>query len=171
MILAFCWMVQAAWAAPVTVDLREQFPNSQGENGFYAEAYNISAGTYRQLTRSGDYFFNTPANPTYEIPKVYRDPSIRVQMRPAGDHPLTTPEDSVLRWTVPESNTYFINVEFAGISAGNFRVYVKTNDTIIGEHDIIGAQTWSFSCADIALQENDRIHISASPPRGLIWMT
>jgi hypothetical protein len=162
MILAFFALVQVAWAAPVTVDLREQFPDSQGEKGFYAEAYNVSAGTYRELTRSDAYFFNTPANPPHEIPKVFRDPSTWIQMRPAGEHALTTPEDAVLRWTVPESNTYSLSVEFSGISAGNFKVYVKTNDTIIGEHDIIGADTWSFSRADIALQKNDRIYFGVS---------
>ncbi len=62
MILALLLQVQVAWAAPVTVDLRENFPNHQGENGFNAQAYNVSAGTYRDLTRSGDYFFNTPEN-------------------------------------------------------------------------------------------------------------
>jgi hypothetical protein len=164
MVLALFGLVQVAGAASVVVDLREKFPNNQGENGFYAEAYNTVALTYRQLTRSGDYYFDTPTNLPNKIPKLFRDPSSWIQMRPADQNALTPgqPEDAVLRWTVPESNTYSINVEFSSPSAGTFKVYVKTNSTTLGEHEIIGAQTWNFSRTDIALQKNDRIYFGVS---------
>jgi hypothetical protein len=164
-ILALFGLVQVAGAAPVTVDLREQFPDNQGENGFYAEAYNTVALTYRPLTRSGSYYFDTPTNLPYLIPKVFKDPSIWIQMRPSGQNALTPPgqpEDAVLRWTVPESNTYSISVEFEGISAGNFKVYVKTNDTTLDEHEITGVQTWNYSHTNIPLQKNDRIIFGVS---------
>lgn len=163
MILALLLQVQVAWAAQVTVDLWEKFPNNQGENGFNAQAYNVSAGTYRDLTRSGDYFFNTPDNPYYQIPKIFREGSSPwIQMWPAHEHALTTPEDAVLRWTVPESNTYSLSGAFDMVSAGSVKVYVKTNDTTIWEQNIPVPGPGVFNLPNISLQKNDRIYFGVS---------
>jgi hypothetical protein len=162
--LACFWQIQVVGAAPLTVDLWEKFPNSQGENGFYAEAYNFTAGTYRELTKSGDYYFNTPDNSYYQIPKVFREGfSPWIQMWPAHQHSLTVPEDAVLKWTVPESNTYSLSGAFDLISAGTVKAYVKTNETIIWEHDFpAGPGTGEFNLPNISLQGNDRLYFGVS---------
>ena len=67
MMLAVFLLVRVAGAAPVTVDLWENFPNSQGEDGFYAYAYQYGGAVYRLLDRIGDYAFGTPAKLQYPL--------------------------------------------------------------------------------------------------------
>lgn len=69
-IFSFCLLLTAP-VFSATVNLWEIFPkNSQGENGVYANAYNLDTSIFRNLTYITDYVFGTPENSNWNIPYI-----------------------------------------------------------------------------------------------------
>ena len=104
-----------ASAGALTVDLYNDFPDTQGINGIYAYYYDASLSTpYVELEDGGDRIFlwtknafiidNTP------YIKHISDPSSVILLHPYkwGD----VNQDAVLAWVVPETNTYIISGTF-----------------------------------------------------------
>ncbi len=60
--------LSVSFAAPV--DITAQFPDTQGQNGFYAQAYNPDTGLFRLLVDTGSYKFETVDQPPYTLPYV-----------------------------------------------------------------------------------------------------
>ena len=152
-----------ALSGPITVDLWTAFPDSQGQNGFFAYGYQAGRATpYRALARTGDHAFTTTEN-EYGIPLVVRWSSPWLHLHPSGVARTYGPEHAVLAWRVPQTNTYNVSGQFnmpvdPPFGGGDVDVYIRQNDTIIWGPmtiQIIGTETFNFQ---VFLQKNDLLY-------------
>ncbi|MCF8152419.1 MAG: hypothetical protein K9J80_16890 [Sulfuritalea sp.] len=133
-----------AQGALVSVDVWEMFPNTQGENGFYALAYNTSNGQYRELQDRGAYSFWTPQT-TWNRPQIDRFPNEDIRIESSGRRSsYGGVEDAVLSWMVPETNTYEITGGFHvdGGSWNGVYTYVKAGDRLLWAASLDGQTRW-----------------------------
>jgi len=172
-------MSQPAWAT--TLDFWNAFPNTQGDNGFYAYAYQSSRATpYRQLDDFGDYSFGTHGQwPNTErpgstgIPYIVRGASPILSMHPSaypsGQGAVYGTEDVVFAYKASVATLYDVAGQFASASAqasnGNgIKVYVKKNGTVLWDNSdnaLIGTSA-SFSLTDIPLSVDDYLYFGIS---------
>ncbi len=107
-------------AQPVTfIGLWENFPDTQGDNGFFTYGYASVTDEYRLLSDAGSYFFNRPEEGRWHNPNIWRSDEPFVFMNPSGTASNTGyPEDAVLAWVVPETAYYDLigNVLISGSS-------------------------------------------------------
>jgi hypothetical protein len=154
-------------ATPVfatVIDLWDSFPNAQGQNGFYAYGYN--GATYRQLTDSGDYWFNTPEQTPWwgGIPYMGRLGSPWIQMHPSSIPQCGYywgPEDVVLGYDVSESATYDVSGQFWQRN-GYTKTYIKKNDTELWYSYLYGGGVADYNLNDISLVSGDKIYFGIS---------
>jgi hypothetical protein len=156
--------LNSAQAAVTTVDLYNQFPDAQGQRGFYAYGYQAGREVpYRQLPREDSYYFSTPEQ-LWHIPFVRKIASPWIAMAPSAAVQCGTvygAENAVLAWRAPQTNIYAISGQFnlpEESGGGDVNVYIRKNDTIIwGPKNIFLWGTQDFNVRAI-LQENDLLY-------------
>lgn len=142
--------LNSALAAGTTVDLYNQFPDAQGQNGFNAFRYNAGRMTpFQFLTRESAYYFDTPGVNDYNIPLIRKLDSPWIAMHPSALVQGTIIEDAVLAWKVPQTATYFIKGQFAmqlPYGGGDVNVYIRTQTILWGPKNLslVGSQPFHF---------------------------
>jgi len=176
-VLAVIVLILPAFSQAATINLWSAFPDNQGDNGFYAYAYQAGRTTpYRVLTDGGSYRFDTPeqANPpgysvyNWDIPYIARaganptdgflsiHPSANTQMGY-----VFGPEDVVLAWLVPANNTYDINGNFLlrGATDDGTHVYIRKNAAVIWEANLTSSGDQAvFNLLGIQLSAGDLLY-------------
>ncbi len=151
--------LNTAIAGVTTVDLYNQFPNAQGQNGFYAYGYQAGrAVPYRQLTREDSYYFSTPEQP-YHIPYVRRSVSPWLVMAPSlQSGTVYGAENAVLAWRAPKSNTSAISGQFSLLAGGAVTVYIRKNQTVLWSALINVAGPAAFNLQNVSLAATDTLY-------------
>lgn len=107
-IALFC-LTSTTFASATTVDVAASFPSYQGENGFWAQAYSPSAGTFRMLsdlTSILPKFFGTPEQ-SVNMPSA-RGTVDGARFLPAYQQPVYGTEWAVLTFTAPVTGKYHL---------------------------------------------------------------
>lgn len=107
-------------AGPITVNAWELFPDTQGENGFYALAYNPSSAVFRELADRGTDLWWTPQT-QWDSPSINGTYSDHIGLWSSGTYSnWGGPEDAVLAFVAPISTTYQISGSYyINPSSGN----------------------------------------------------
>lgn len=133
-LLAVCILSMAAYATAagaVTLSFYDSFPDNQGDNGFFAYAYDFNANSYRELTSPGvgTYTFNTPGQP-FDVPFVAKyTPNLSIFLHPSEKDQCAAiypAEDAVLAWKAPQNNTYHMSGPFDMLGEGSIIGYIRT---------------------------------------------
>jgi len=154
--LALLAATNIAYAAVVSIDIVGLFPDNQGDNGFYAQAYNPSSGIFRNLTRTAAYNFNTPGQ-TSVRPYVLKS-SGQVQLAPCVNGSIYGTEWSVLSWQVPQTGAYAVQGTFYGVLTGNSttaRIFVNTTAQTQFSAAVSGTNTVPFNIPVLNLNAGD----------------
>ena len=153
--------VNSALAAVTTVDLYNQFPDAQGQNGFYAYGYQASRSVpYRQLTREGAYYFSTPEQ-DWHIPYVRKTATPWLTMAPSAVDQTGKEygaENAVLSWRAPETNIFALSGQFSMQDGGAVIVYIRKNDTILWSAPIDFVGTADFDLPAVSLIVGDMLY-------------
>jgi hypothetical protein len=187
----FFWAPLSAGA--ISIDLLSDFPNVQGENGFYALAYDFQAGSYRPLDSEGNYRFNTPGQ---SVPLVAREAFLDdyIGLHPAVQSAkLYPPEDAVLAWVAPFTDTYRLQGDFRlaaplGSGTDGINYYIKSDNMLLlsghlgaassATYDVmvdLQKDQWLYYGVNAGRTEstdwgNVRGTISATPIPGAVWL-
>ena len=160
-------MVAVLWApllgasvsagANTIIDLHDQFPDAQGQKGFYAYGYQAGREVpYRQLTREGAYYFSTPEQP-WNIPYWQRSDSPWLTVAPSAIDQCGTvfsPENAVLAWRAPQTNTYALTGQFRlhpVYGGGAVTVYIWQNGTPLWSVPLEFLDSADFNLPAVAL--------------------
>ena len=153
----FVCAVGIAQATTITIDVWEMFPDMQGENGFYALAYNPSTQVYRELNDGGSEVFNTPQT-YWGAPAIRGSYNNFIRMWSSGTNSnWGGPEDAILAYVVPETTTYQISGSyFVNSASGNgMYTYVRDDSSMLWGANLDG-QTSAFDLS-VDLIAGDRI--------------
>ena len=134
------------------LDIGTAFPNSQGDNGFYAQAYKPSTLGFRDLARSSAYVFNT-AGQSNVRPAVGKY-SGQVQLRPCVNGAIYGTEWAVLTYVVPETGIYTLTGTFYGGDASSSttaRIFVNTVADTKYTSAVTGLTTVNFNITALNL--------------------
>lgn len=152
-------------ASATTVDLWQNFPNYQGDNGFFAYGYAATMNSYQLLSNNFSFYYREvaghPTNPMlfrlYESYLGY--PWITIF--PSGPaSPTGFAEDAVLAYTVPETANYRLTGSFyiASQAATSIDAYIKYNSTTLWASYPSPGATHDFNVAALVLQAGDTIY-------------
>ena len=132
-LLLFVSATSIAFGGIITIDVWQSFPDSQGDNGFFAYRYNPITDNYTLLNDAGSFFFNTP--PTqWDAPSMAKYSSPYIAMWASGTYSyIGNPEDSVLAYVAPEDASYRATGSWLvnGSSGNGMDAYIKYNNTIL----------------------------------------
>jgi len=95
------------------VDLYDNFPDNQGDNGFFVYGYN---GTLHPLSDAGPYAFNRPGD-QWSNPNVFKEVGSWlgapwIFMGPAGTRSALGADDAILAYKAPLTATYRLDGAF-----------------------------------------------------------
>lgn len=159
-LLALC-AVQSAFA--MTIDLWSGFPDTQGQNNFWAYAYNPNTNSYRQLADTGSYAFSTPGQ-SYLIPLISRSTSPWIAMHPASNvGSIYGTEYAVLGYKASEASIFNLTGEFQALGGGLINVFVKKNGSLLWSTNISNLNGAAFNVANIDMNANDFLYFGVSP--------
>jgi len=140
-------------ASATVVDLWSSFPDTQGDNGFYALGYNGT--TYREIEDGGTRLFFTPAN-VWTIPYLWQTASEWVYMHP-NDGINESAEDAVLGYRVGESAIYDISGQFWQQGGYTYH-YIKQNNFVLWDTNLPGGETRAFNLSSVLLAKDDMLY-------------
>jgi len=163
-LLALC-AVQSAFA--MTIDLWSGFPDTQGQNNFWAYAYNPNTNSYRPLTDSGAYSFSTPGQGCL-VPLLYRDNnSPWIVMHPAsypgGQGVIYSTEYAVLAYRATGASLFDLDVQFQSVISPLVNVFIKKNNSLLWSVNLSGSNGAAFNVANIDMNANDFLYFGVSP--------
>lgn len=150
----------AAYATTGSVDIVTLFPNYQGDNGFYAQAYNPGSGIFRDLTRTAPYNFNTPGQSSV---RPYVMKNSHVQLAPCVNGSIYGTEWAVLSWQVSQGGLYELHGSFYGLLSGNSttaRIFVNTPAQTLFSATVSGTNTVTFDILDLSLNAGDYLRFA-----------
>ncbi len=152
--------VAVAGTAAANIDLWQQFPKDQGDNGFFAYG-GQSGGNYRALTKISDYFFGTPEQ-GYFIPYVARSTSPWINMHPSMMPSIATvypPERAVLAWQPPRTTRYDLKGQFFQSGGSTVIVSILKNQEVLFSRTLtVASPAADFSLNAIELSPGDRLY-------------
>ncbi|MDD5492052.1 MAG: PEP-CTERM sorting domain-containing protein [bacterium] len=151
----------------MTVDLWSSFPDIQGQNSLWADAYNPSTNSYRQLADTGAYSFGTPGQ-GFSVPLLYKDNnSTWIVMHPAsnpGQGWTYGTEYAVLAYKATMASFFDLSGEFrAANNSPLINVFVKKNGSVLWNTNLSGNNGSVFNLAGIAMNANDYLYFGVSP--------
>ena len=153
------------YAAGATIDLWQSFPDTQGDNGFFAYGYAAATNTYRLLSDCGNYHFCRPEEPTWKNPHVYKGAEPWVRIQPSGTRSNSgSPEDGVLAWDVPQAGYYQFNGSFyiSTASGNGVDVYIRKNTGTLWSYYLQPGATQNYNIAPLLLTAGDIIYFGSS---------
>jgi hypothetical protein len=109
-ILMITAMATVAYGA--LLDPYVDFPQTQGQNGYRAEAYNPLTPAFRDLEYYNPYVFVTTGQGAFLIPQVVKNTSGVVKLHPMIDGSKWGTEWAVLQYIAPSAGKYKFNVQF-----------------------------------------------------------
>lgn len=164
-------IISPHWARATTIDIWDNFPRYQGDNGFFAYGYAAATDTYWLLSEAADYSFYRPEEGRWNNPHVegvgpyswYGKPWIAIF--PSGTASNTGyPEDAVLGWIVPAGTaSYELTGSFyvRGESLNGADAYIKNNSTTLWSAYISPGSAQSFDIVNLILNPGDMIYFGA----------
>ncbi len=156
----------AGMANATTIDLYSNFPDTQGDNGFYAYGYSASSNKYWLLSDAGSYAFDRPGvmwgNPTVSKGSLsVPTGGSWVSLDPSGTYSNSgSPEDAVLAYLVPETEYYQLSGTFwqpAG-STNGIDVYIKKGDAILWSSHLNSGESNNYDIAKTLFNAGDTIY-------------
>lgn len=162
--LAILLSYTPAFAGIITVNVWESFPDTQGDNGFFAYRYAPTTGNYTLLNDAGAFGFNTPQT-EWGAPGIYKYGSPYIAMWASGTRSNTgTPEDAVLAWAAPQSASYAVTgswVSAVGSGSNGMDAYIKKNNTVLWSSYISPSATYAFSVTGL-LEAGDKVYFGVN---------
>lgn len=162
-LVVFALATQAAHAA--SISLFDDFPQTQGDNGFNAYAYDFSAQTYRLLTNTSSYMFETPSQ-TWKIPRVVKSTPPWVYLHPSAFPGVATvypPEHAVLAWTADRNVAHDISGRFVAFGGGAVGVYIESEMLgVLWSSSISGGASAYFNLNGIGLTAGEKLYFGVS---------
>jgi hypothetical protein len=164
--------VFASCACAFVLDIPSSFPDAQGGNGLYAQAYNPATSTFRLLDDLGELKFGTAAEPVPYFPKAYvKTPYTKVSMHPTTSGTVSGNgkiEWVVVSWLVPQSGFYTISGSFfndqptTGPGCTTIgRVFVNDNATSpLFSGDVNATTTAIFNLPNLHLFKDNYVHFA-----------
>jgi hypothetical protein len=159
--------LNSALAAVTTISLHDQFPDVQGQNGFYAYGYQDGREIpYRELERGGPYYFYTPEQ-DYNIPYWEKSDSPWLTTAPSASDQTGTvfgPENAVLAWRAPQTNTYALTGQFRlhpEFGIGPVTVYLRRNNETpfwSAILDFLDQNAADFNLPSVSLKAGDMLY-------------
>jgi hypothetical protein len=150
----------------MTVDLWNSFPDFQGQNSLYADAYNPNTNSYRQLADTGTCAFGTPGQ-GFAVPLLYKDSSNWIVMHPAsnpGQGWTYGTEYAVLAYKATGTSFFDLSGEFkAANNSPYINVFVKKNNSLLWSVNLWGYNGASYNLANIAMNAGDYLYFGVSP--------
>ncbi len=150
------------------VDLFQSFPDTQGENGFYAYGYASATNTYWLLSDAGSYGFDRPEEPRWGNPAVVRDDKWLnwlgepwIFFSPSGTLSNSgSPEDAVLAYVVPQTAYYQLSGTFFDYpgSAYGIDAYIKENGTLLYSTYLASGASQDFVLGPTVFQAGDTVY-------------
>ncbi|NOZ67837.1 MAG: hypothetical protein GXP46_00985 [Deferribacteres bacterium] len=150
---------------PPVIDLWQQFPDNQGDNGFYAYGYAAATNTYWLLEDAGSYIFYRPQEYNWGNPKVYRKGGPWISLNPSGNYSNSGyPEDAVLAYVVPQTAYYQLNGAFwdAPGSWNGIDVYIKKDNIILWSSHLNSNVYKYFNLAQTLFNAGDIIYFGVN---------
>lgn len=147
--------------------LTSMFPNTQGENGWYAKAFNPDAMSWRNLDWIQNQMFKTADYGPNYIPMAYKSTKGYLIMHP-GISPTRGAEWAVVQYVAPTAGQYNFSVEFsngAGGSGCTTRALVFVNDAINAPvaQSVVNLTTSAYFAYTVNLQAGDRLNFAVDP--------
>ncbi|MDD5774640.1 MAG: PEP-CTERM sorting domain-containing protein [Candidatus Omnitrophica bacterium] len=165
---ACLFIAGAALADPI--DLWEQFPDTQGDNDFFALALpwnNTGEGSYRWMDDLGYKQFGTLNETDMNIPFIKQSESEWIFMHPAaaessGNGTGLIYESAIYTYKVPVAGVYDISGTFEKAGANDTYVFVKHNREFIWNNTFLAATPTgtqaSFNLLGQTLAQGDEIY-------------
>jgi len=141
----------------ITVDLWTSFPDTQGDNNFYAYAYTPGTGIDRLLPETVIRGFNADGFSWWSYPYIHGLTDSWIYTHPSNA------EDAVLVWTVPETSTYNFSGTFGSADSGTTSVYLRSsNNTFASWEQTIGQ--WRSASYDFnaSLTAGDKVRFGVN---------
>ncbi len=160
LVFALFGLIWVQGLSAATVTLWDLFPDTQGENNFWALAYNPSSG-YRELNDGGEYLFNTPGH-SWNIPYLTIQDDPNIVTHPYG-YELGGFEHTVLKCIVP-SDVISVNRITGGIDpwdGGDIQFYIKKGNNILYETTVTSS-TVNFDLS-VNIYPGDEVYFGVSP--------
>jgi hypothetical protein len=151
-------------SATTTFDLWENFPDNQGDNNFYVYGRPYGTSSYSLLSDAGSYAFNTPAEPNWHNPNVYRTTEPWIFLAPAGTLSNNGYPDGVLAWVALESASCTLIGTFVclpGSRTGEY-VYINQNEKEIWGSYLASGATINFNVTGLSLNAGDNIYFGVN---------
>lgn len=164
--LAVAVMSSAAMADPI--DLVVNFPDNQGGNGLYAQAYSPVSSTYRNLDDLGTKVFGSSGQQNAVTAVLLSQNA--VLMVPKVNGTIYGTEWAVLSYLVPQTGNY-------SISGGFLNMYGATTALSIYTDNNTSSPLWTasfpaaggagasatFSLTNVALSQNTMLRFAVDP--------
>jgi len=168
-LLACFFMAGTALADPI--DLWENFPDTQGDNSFWALSLpwnNTGEGSYIKMDDMGAYMFGTANETVANVPYIYRGDDPRIRMYPSADGGANGTgleyANPIYTYKVLEAGTGMVDITgtFEKGGTGDTHVFVKHNTEFLWNHtfmfsDPVGTQA-NFTLSDVMLNVKDEIY-------------
>lgn len=154
-----------AYANGTPIDLWQNFPDNQGDNGFFAYGYAPATNKYWLLSDAGSFSFHRPEESMWNNPNIGRSNDPWIFFNPSGTLRNTgSPEDAVLAWVAPETRFYQINGSFHlnSASCNGTDVYIKRNNTTLWSSYQAPGATQDFDTSNLLLNVNDTIYFGVN---------
>ena len=157
------------WAAAQSIDLYQSFPDSQGDNGFFAYGYAAATNTYWSLSDVGAYKFNRPEEGIWNNPQVFKDGYSGtwigegwVGLTPSGTRGNTGyPEDATLAWVAPAGITSYdlrgTFYDYPG-SLNGVDAYIKLNNTVLWSSYLSSGAAATFDVSSPSIAAGDVVY-------------
>lgn len=147
--------------------LTSMFPNTQGENGWYAKAFNPGTMAWRNLGWVQNQMFKTTDIAPNYIPMAYKSSKGYLIMHP-GITSTYGAEWAVLQYVAPVTGQYNFSVEFsdgAGGAGCTTRALVFVNNAVntpVAQSQV-NLTTTAFFAYTVNLSAGDRLNFAVDP--------
>lgn len=161
LLLGLLLLANTSIAHALVTDIVALFPNNQGDNGFYAQAYNPSSGIFRNLARVAQYNFNTPGQSSAR-PYCMKS-SQQVSLGPCVNGSTYGTEWAILSWQVPQTGSYTVQGTFYGMQSGNSttaRIFINTPANTHFSAAVSGLSTVAFNIPALNLNAGDYLRFA-----------
>lgn len=161
LLLSLLLLANTGIAYALVTDIVALFPDNQGDNGFYAQAYNPGSGIFRNLTRVAPYNFNTQGQSSAR-PYAMKN-SQQVALAPCVNGSIYGTEWAILSWQVPQTGPYALQGTFYGMQSGNSttaRIFVNTPANTHFSAAVSGLSTVAFNIPTLNLNAGDYLRFA-----------
>jgi hypothetical protein len=158
-----------AYANGTTIDLWQNFPDNQSDNGFFAYGYAPATNNYWLLSDAGSYSFYRPEEGRWNNPHIFKSGGSNgwlgepwIGLMPSGTNSNTgSPEDAVLAWAVSTTGSYQLNGSFYSYPSScsnGIDAYIKRNNITLWASYLPSGTTQDFGVTNLSFDASDTIY-------------